>query len=196
MAWYATSTDEFEAAYFGEGATEIQPLGWPHWPASPALFMGDFPGVVRCAPLKLIGRQSTQTPLLSLLREGETREGTHSRALVLQSIETGAVVGFTTWDWHPRRKDTCLVDVYCHPNYWDQATDLLSALQLPKARRYVAYCDIDCEQKAKVLSKTGFSQTAGPRGRLPSTLARKGLLDVVLFEKASPAAGDGVAGAN
>ncbi|MBT4159992.1 MAG: hypothetical protein HOE54_01710 [Gammaproteobacteria bacterium] len=183
MDWYATSKDEFEAPYFEEGATEIQPLGWTHWPSSPALFMGDFPGAVRCAPLKLIGRQSTQTPFLSLLRDEERRKTTDSRTLVLQSEETTAVVGFTAWDWHPRRKDTCLVDVYCHPNYWDQARNLLLSLPLPRAKRYVAYSDIDCEHKAKVLLEAGFSQTTLPKRRLPSTLAKKSLLDVSLFEK-------------
>ena len=60
MAYYSQSQQEFEAAYFAPGQVEVQPLAWRHWPASVALFLGNFAGLVRCAPLQLIGRSSTK----------------------------------------------------------------------------------------------------------------------------------------
>src|SRR5690349_17471408 len=53
MAYYATSQAQFEANYFRAGETEIQPIGWSCWPSSSPLFAGDFPGLVRSAPLGL-----------------------------------------------------------------------------------------------------------------------------------------------
>jgi hypothetical protein len=185
MDWYATSSEAFEAAYWKKGTTEIQPVRWAHWPSSLALCMGDSPGVVRCVPLKLIGRQSSQRPFLPLLREEERRQavGEAPQALVLHNEETTAVVGFTAWDWHPLWDDTCLVDVYCHTNYWDKARNLLASLALPEADRYLAYSDIGCQEKIRVLVEEGFRQTAVFTRRVPSTSAKTAFLDVALFEK-------------
>jgi hypothetical protein len=185
MEWFATSKHEFEANYFQKGETEIQQLEWSHWPSSPALFLGDFPGIIRCAPLKLIGRQSTEGPLLSLLREEKKRQtaGDKPRAMVLQNQDTSAVVGFTAWDWHPLWEETCLVDVYCHPNYWNEAGNLLSSLVLPDAQHYLAYNDLACKPKTQVLLDEGFSQTAVFKRRVPKTKLHNSFLDVGLFEK-------------
>ena len=195
MDWNATSKDEFEATYFKKGKTEVQPLGWTHWPSSAALFLGDFPCVIRCAPLKLIGRRPTEGPLLPLLRDEKRRQadGRKPHALVLRNEATTAVVGFAAWDWHPLWEDTCLVDVYCHPNYWDEAGDLLASLSLPETDRYIAYGEVDCRHKRRVLLEQGFKQTAVFKRRVPSTKAKKSFLDVTLFEKGSSTAGVAVA---
>ena len=196
MDWTATSKDEFEATYFQKGKTEIQPLGWTHWPSSPALFLGDSPCVVRCAPLKLIGRRSTEGAFLPILRDeiGRQAAGKEPHALVLRNEATTAVVGFAAWDWHPLWEDTCLIDVYCHPNYWDKAGNLLTSLSLPETDRYVAYGEVDCIHKTRVLLEQGFRQAAIFKRRVPNTKAKKSFLDVSLFEKASSDASAAIAG--
>jgi GNAT superfamily N-acetyltransferase len=185
MAYHATSREEFEAAYFTTAETAIQPLDWTHWPASPALFIGDFPGIVRCAPLKLIGRQTSEAALLPLIREEKRRQesGAPPQTLALQNRLTTAVVGMAVWDWHPIWPDTCLVDIYCHPNYWDKAGDLLAALSLPDLDSYLAYGDNGCKQKFNILLEAGFNQTVTFKKRIPSYLSNAGLIDVVLFER-------------
>jgi hypothetical protein len=185
MDWCATSREEFETAYFKKGKTAIEPLGWTHWPSSPALFMGGFPGVVRCAPLRLIGRRSTQAPFLHLLWDQARLPGARPQARVLRNEATTAAVGFAVWAWHPLWEDTCVVDVYCHPDYWDEAGDLLASLPLPEADRTVAYGEVDFGEKAGVLLAQGFRQTAVLKGRVPSTCDRRSFLDVAVFEKAS-----------
>jgi hypothetical protein len=185
MEWYATSKDRFERKYFARAETEIQLPQWTHWPSSAALFLGDFPCIVRCASLRLIGRQSTEGPFLPLLRDAEKRQaaGEKPRALVLVNTHTTAVVGLVAWDWHPLWKDICLVDVYCHPSYWDSAGGLLSSLPLPDAERYVAYSDTNCSQKTALLLDHGFRQTATLKGRVPSTCAKTFFLEVALLER-------------
>jgi hypothetical protein len=185
MAWYAEGRETFENAYFSAGKVEIQPLAGPHWLASGALFMGDYPGLVRCAPLGLTGRRSTEGPLLGPLQDEERRRGVGEppRALVLQQTETTAVAGLTLWDWHPLWPDTCVVDVYCHPDYWEQAGPLLQALVLPAADRYVAYADAGDGFKAGVLREAGFREMVVLKDRVARDAARTGWVDVAVYER-------------
>ena len=185
MEWYATSKEEFESAYYAPGETEIQPIGWAHWPSSSALYVGNSPCVLRCAPLRLIGRCITEGPLLPLLREEEKRRSVREnpRAVVLCNKPAAAVVGLTVWDWHPLWQDVCLVDIFCHPNYWDEAAALFRALELPQAERYVAYSDANCQHKSQLLSDEGFEQTVTLKRRVPSDRAKSSFLDVAVYER-------------
>ncbi len=185
MAYYSGPRDEFEAWYFADGPTAIEPVDWRHWPSSPALFIGDFGGVVRSAPLKRFGRGSTEGPLLYVIRDHlkGREEGEKPRALALVQKKSTAVVGLAVWGWHPLWPQTCLLDVYCHPNHWDGAGDLLAALELPEAQRYVAYGDAGCPQKHEILKAADFRQSAVLPMRLPANRARTHFVDVLVFEK-------------
>lgn len=173
MAFYSQSQAEFEASYFAPGPVTIQPLAWPHWSASAPLFLGDFPGLIRCAPLQLFGRSSTEGPLLDALLAATQRQaaGEPLQVLALQNQATGAVVGLAAWNWHPVWPETVLVDCYCHPAYWRHADDLLQALPLPAAVRRVAYVDGGHAVKATCLAAAGFQ----PVATLPQWLAADAL---------------------
>jgi hypothetical protein len=164
MAFYSRSPAEFAATYFVVAPVEIQPLSWSHWPTSAPLFLGDFPGLVRCAPLHLIGRSSTEEPLLGALLAAAQQE--LPQVFALQNQATSAVVGLAAWNWHPVWPDTVLVDCYCHPAYWRHAGDLLQALPLPNVRR-VAYVDVGNAAKAELFAQTGFH----PVATLPNWIA-------------------------
>jgi GNAT superfamily N-acetyltransferase len=185
MAWYTGSWEAFEAEYFAAGASEIQEADWPHWPASAALFIGNFPGVVRCAPLGLFGRISTEGALLTLIQaeEGRRAGGESPRAKALVQTESGAQVGLAIWEWDPLWPETCLVDLYCHPRFWNRGSELLAALELPKAERYLAYTDPGCQEKGRELLAAGFRATARHQRRVAVDAARAGWADVVAWEK-------------
>jgi hypothetical protein len=185
MEWYATSKEEFESAYYARGETEIRPIAWTHWPSSSALFVGDSPCVVRCAPLRLIGRRITEGPLLPLLRGEEKRRsaGENPRAAVLCNKPTTAVVGLAVWAWHPLWRDVCLAGVFCHPDFWDESVDLFRALDLPQAERYIAYSDVNCAHKSQLLSDEGFEHTVTLKRRVPSARSKSSFLDVAVFER-------------
>lgn len=155
MAYFVGGETAFLADYFASGTTQIEPLGWHHWPASQPLFAGAWPGYVRCAPLGLVGRQITEEAFLPLLREQEA-----GQAVVLLQQETGAVCGFACWQWHPIWPDVVLLDVYCHPRHWERAPELLAGLALPEADRLLAYADEDCPQKWVLLEGMGLQKTA------------------------------------
>lgn len=173
MAYYRTSAAEFEASYFARPAEPsglaIQPLHWSHWPVAGPLFLGDFPGVVRCVRAGIFGRESSEGGLLPLLLENESRQkaGEPATTVVLQQQATGAILGLATYQWHPLWPDTYLLDLYYHPAYWEQAAPLVTALQLPPQPRSVAYVDTGHQAKQTVLSALGFQ----PVATLPHWLA-------------------------
>jgi GNAT superfamily N-acetyltransferase len=185
MEYYSASKEEFEGHYFARGKAEVMEANWTHWPASPALFMADVPGKVRCAPLRLFGRVSTEGSFLFLLKAEAERKaaGKNSQARVLQSKRTGAVVGLAMYDGHPLWPDTCLMDVYCHPNCWRRAGEMLEALSAPPADRCVAYGDPECPAKNRVLRRAGFRKVAAFRQRIAADRAKTGFVDVIEFEK-------------
>jgi hypothetical protein len=184
MDYYRATREEFESSWFASGPTEVQPLAWVHWPVSAPLFMGDFPGRVRCARLGMIGRCSSEGHLLKLLFEERLpAEGRKPGALVLRSKSGGAVVGFAASGRHPIWSVLCLVDVFCHPSFWDKAGDLLAALELPSQGHLVAYADVGWTAKARVLRRAGFKRTATLSRWAPQDAARTGFADVAVYEK-------------
>jgi hypothetical protein len=187
MALYAAPRTQFEDSYFHAGATEIQPFGWSCWPSSCPLFAGDFPGLVRSAPLGLIGRMITEDPFLPLLYDASLGGQEHElpRAMALRNVSTGAVLGFALWMWHPIWPDTCLLDVYCHPDYWGRAHELFAVLTLPDAHRYVAYVDDGFTQKRDLLEDLGFRPTATLPGYAAASALKTTYADVSIFEKAA-----------
>ncbi|MCE7989599.1 MAG: hypothetical protein DYG89_51275 [Caldilinea sp. CFX5] len=189
MAYYRTSQADFEARYFAQPAAAddlvIQPLAWPHWPASAALFLGDFPGVMRCVRGEIVGRESSEGGLLPLLLEAEQRqqEGKAPRSFVLYHRATNAVLGFATGDWHPHWPGNYLLDLYCHPAYWEQAPALLNALPLPSALRTIIYADSSDQAKQNVLMALGFQLVATLPRWLVVDPAHARPVDVLIFAR-------------
>ena len=185
MEYYVHDKTNFEAHYFAKEQCSIEALNWCHWPASAALFLADIPGRVRCLTLGLLGRSSTEGPMLNLLQQNEYRaeqEHAISVRVLVQNISQ-AVVGMALWSWDKQWPGTCLIDVYCHPHFWDQATDLLAALEIPEAERYVAYGDLSCKVKDQYLEAHGFQQTGTLAGRIALDKARLNFADVSVWEK-------------
>jgi len=185
MAYYAQSQTAFEAAYFAPGPVTIEPLAWRHWPAAASLFLGDFPGLVRCAPLALIGRASAEGPLLPALIDAAQRqaEAQPPAVLALCNQATTALMGLAAWAWHPIWPDVCLVDCYCHPHAWEQAAQLLATLQWPGATRTLVYIDRGNEAKATLFAQAGFKPVATLPQWLAADHAQKEWVDVVVWQK-------------
>lgn len=185
MAYYRQDQATFEANYFTTASLVVEPLTWRHWPTSVPFFLGDFPGLVRCAPLQLVGRQSSEGALLPALIESEERqrEQTAPNTVVLRNQSTHAVMGLAAWRWDPLWPETCLVDLYCHPQVWSQAGDLLAALELPAADSYLAYVDEGWAAKVHALNAAGFRQTARLPRRIRTQATGEIAIDVLVFEK-------------
>jgi len=187
MSYFVQTKQEFEADYFAPGRAEISPLDWPHWPTAAALFTGDFPGVVRCAPLGLIGRKVTEGPLLPVIREHRQQQhlqqgGSTPRAWALHKPHNGAVVGLCAVGPDPLWPNTNCLDIYCHPDFWNHAEELLSKIAFPKQERVIAYADSLCPQKQAVLRAAGFKAVATIPRWIAADLICAKFADAVLYE--------------
>jgi hypothetical protein len=185
MDYYSTSREEFEEWYFAAGEMSVEPLDWPHWPASVALFMGGSPGIARCVQLGLVGRTSTESSLLPVVRrEIAARErGEDPRVLALVSKETTAVTGLAAVGPHPLWSALCVVDIYCHPGAWGKADELLGGLRLPEDRMCVAYVEPSCAERKRVLEGVGFRPAGLLRARVPADAAKTAFIDVEVMER-------------
>jgi GNAT superfamily N-acetyltransferase len=162
MTWSHVPLAAFEQDYFAPGPTSLEGIDWPHWPTAPALFTADLPGIVRCAPLNLHGRSSTEEALLPWI-QGRTATPHRGQVFVLRK-PNGAVVALAAWTLSASNPGTLSVDVFCHPNFGADAENLLrhtlaGAPPLPA----VALTDTDDLPKAAVLQALGFK----PAGRHP-----------------------------
>ena len=102
---------------------------------------------------------------------------------VLKQQETEAVLGVATWGLDAVWPGQCLVDIYCHPEYWSWGDDLLAAIVLPKMHRYVAYCDVGFAAKEAVLEGAGFERVATLAGWVPVDRAETAFADVGVWER-------------
>lgn len=166
MAYYQTSAAAFNQQFFTPPLAPddlvVEPLDWRHWPTSAPLFLGDFPGVIRSIRAEIFGRASTEGGLLPLLLEGAARQqqGEAPTTVVLHNRVTAAVLGLATYQQHPLWPDSRLLDLYCHPDYWDRTPALLQALSLPTQERIIAYADRDHTAKYRALTAAGFTLAA------------------------------------
>lgn len=159
MAYFTESS--FTKKYFAAAPVTIRALDWQHYPTSAALFAAAVSGVVRCWPLQLIGRCNSEGALLVLM-ERIQKNALSCGAFGLQKAN-GALVGFAMWDCDSNWPDVALVDIFCHPHFWEYGSKLLSSMlqSIPDSNRgLIAYSDIQCPQKSEILHQAGFSHKA------------------------------------
>lgn len=185
MEWYADAKGAFDNKFFRAGSVQVQPLGWPHWPAAAPLLAGGWTGVVRCAPAGVVGRMSSESPVLDLVFDNiNAREGRqHETSFVLVRENTDAVLGIASWKPDKVWPKTQLVDVYCHPEHWDHAPKLLSALQPPPGGRQIAYADAASTAKCDALERCGFSKSGNLPMQIAADKSESSWTDVVVYEK-------------
>lgn len=182
MTWTPGPLADFEAEYFAPGPAAITSLGWAHWPTAPALFTAALPGLVRCAPLKLFGRKSTEGELLPWIKA--RGDATAPEQVFVLQKPNGAVAGLAAWTRDEFSPGTLCADVFCHPAFQPQAGALLRhTLAIAPAQKCVAYADATCPAKAAALRALGFRfATSWPR-RLAVDAAATGFADLLMFER-------------
>ena len=185
MAYYPGGESTFYESYFVDQLLTISRLDWCDWPSSIPLFIGDYPGSVRSVAMHLIGRESTEGPLVRRLQAEIERkkDGKGPRTAVLTGNTTGAVFGLATCDRHPIWRGSGLVDLYCHPRAWDRGAELMGALELDPAERTIAYCDAGLGEKEAILDAAGYRPVATFEKRVAVDEARSCLVDVREWEK-------------
>ena len=186
MAFYRPSEDVFRKDYFKAGDVVVERLAPEHYPGMPVLFSGAFGRVVRSVgSMRLFGLGSSEGPLIPLLKDELERleEGKAIRTSVAHVKETSSVVGVATIDRDPVWPGTCVVDVFCHPEFWTHAGALLDQITWPDAHRYVAYCDVGWQEKETALGEAGFEREATLKHWVSVDRAATDFVDVNLWVK-------------
>ncbi len=170
MALYRADETTFYQSYFRQQPWGIRCLNWSDWPASGALFLGEFPTFIRSVGLKQFGRCTTEDTVLELLEREKKREahGLPPSAKVLVLEETGAIAGLAHWRLLDSFDDVCLLDFFCHPTYTGSAFDLVSSLELPESKRVIALADVQDRTKEEALEELDFRPVSGQDLRILS----------------------------
>ncbi len=182
MAYYAADEATFYHHYYSGKATQIRDIQWSDWAASAALFLGDFPSTVRNLGMGLIARSSAEASFMELLHRQEKDTST-SIAKVLVCEQSGAVAGLATWSWDPLWPNTCLLDFFLHPSHSQETDRLLGALELPRAERYLAYCDAGDNAKQSALTAFGFRSVGTLTRYVAIDHLRTNFADVDIWER-------------
>ena len=101
------------------------------------------------------------------------------------------MVDWVMWSDHPLWPDACLVDLYCHPDFWEEGAALLQALELPESHACLAYCDVGLQPKATVLTAAGFRCGATLNQRVAADRVQTGWVDVEVWENKGNFQADG-----
>jgi hypothetical protein len=159
MARWATDRVSFESHWFGVQSTAVRPLDWCDWIAATPLLTGDAADSLRAVGVGLLGRTMPEEAFLPLLQaeEASDNKGQRSAAVVLRG-ERGAVLGFAAQVpdriWRGRN----LLDIYCHPQWWDRAAELVDAVA--PTTPCASYVEPKAADKKEVLAKSGFHHVA------------------------------------
>ncbi|MDA0989579.1 MAG: hypothetical protein O3A51_02360 [Verrucomicrobia bacterium] len=149
---------QFQEDYFAPCDAVIEPVDWKHWPTVGVLFISDLPGVIRSAPVRAFGLTSAESPMIPLLMDRYKNKPETIRGQVLVNPQTQAAVGIGTWGYAAQWPGTVVADVFCHPNFWHRAPELLQAMTLPDAEQVVGYVDDTCPGKRDAFESLGFRE--------------------------------------
>jgi GNAT superfamily N-acetyltransferase len=162
MTFYTGPEQGFNSEMFQTSSVDVVPLAWSHWPMMQPLFMGGWPGAARMIAYGLKGRMIAEEEPLAMIQTNEQREmrGETPNTFALRSRASQAIVGVASLNWHPLWQSGCLLDIYCHPDFWNNAPALLDALEFSPGTPVMAYADSTCPQKVDLLKQHGFTQQA------------------------------------
>ncbi|MBC8230089.1 GNAT family N-acetyltransferase [bacterium] len=172
------ANDDFEAKYFAKGKMCVKEVQWNDWGKMPALtgiVDGDY---LRSIAFNIYGPASFEGGFLGFKRELE--EGENFRDAKLLASENGAIVAFATIIPDSRwRGDVYILDIFAHPNFWDDAAKLLNELKFPQGK-IQCYSDSTPTGKSGCLEKVGFHQEAVMKKQIRRD---ENILDVSVFAK-------------
>lgn len=181
MARYFEAPADFEREWFAGTRVELGAIDWTHWVTAIPLFLHPAGGSVRLWAAGLFGRALPEEALLRFLRDAVPEIGpADRRAYVATLPDSGAAVGWasaTAVPWFPGAR---IVDVFCHPDHWDCAPELLERLALP-ARHNLAACDPGQIEKQRALAAHGFKPVVTLSGWLEPVLPRPADPSLVLL---------------
>ncbi|MDP6776134.1 MAG: hypothetical protein QGI83_05155, partial [Candidatus Latescibacteria bacterium] len=122
--------------------------------------------------------------LRPIQREQDRRErSARPQFVALRNQESASVVGLAAVGPDPLWPDTHLLDVYCHPKFWERAAEMVRAILPAEGDRCLAYSDSDCPAKGKALEEAGFGSAFTHRNWVGGHTDGDARLDVRVWER-------------
>ena len=186
---YHVSPD-FEAKYFAKRPVHVKDVEWQDWGKMSALTGIVYGDYLRSIAFEMYGANNFEGTFLSFKKELEEKQRYHDTKLL--ETEDRAIVAFATLTSDSRfRGSVYLLDVFAHPNFWDDVPGLISSMNLknrfasplrsePKAK-IQCYVDSTLTGKAKCLEVAGFKLEAELKNQMRSG---EDLLHVLIYAKA------------
>ncbi|GIX08188.1 MAG: hypothetical protein KatS3mg115_2591 [Candidatus Poribacteria bacterium] len=154
----------FERRYFAPRPVQSRPVRWEDWGPMNALtsiLVGDWLRSVSVLR-RVEGPTHIEASFLQMRQQVEAGE-----ALVrVLAAEDGAVVGFGAIGRHPLWREVRLLELFCHPNFFDRVPELVQPLMKAADRPLIAYADEESVQKIAALRSLGFEVEARLRDRV------------------------------
>ncbi len=162
MRWFVE--EDFEDRFFAPASVSVRETNWGDWPLLEALYRVTEGWFLRSVAMSQYIIAGYEGPYLELRRRME--KGAMKTVRVLQA-DGGAVVGHATLAEQPQwHGDPLLLDFFVHPNFYQQAGELLDAMELPRTRKVQCYADSAATEKMELLEGVGFSREATLGGQL------------------------------
>ena len=157
--------DAFLGAYFASRPATARELRWADWGPLTALTTSHDGDWLRSVTWRMEGPTNFEGGFLDFREQVSDGDDIMARVLV---TDDGARVGVATLAPHPLWRETRLLDVLCHPNFWADAGKLVDALA--PAGKVVTYCDSASADKRAALVAAGFTAEAAVSDRVRRTL--------------------------
>ncbi len=160
MRWFVQA--DFEERYFAPRAAAPRPVQWADWALLQALMSIEYGWTLRSIEFQMYGFSGFEGEFL-LLMKGLTSE----KIVAAQVLETddGAAAGLATVskrpEWH---FDTLLLDLFIHPNFYDQGGKLLDGVP-NLGRKVQCFVGHDSPEKTAMLEAAGFMHEATLKGQ-------------------------------
>ncbi|MGD9518978.1 MAG: GNAT family N-acetyltransferase [Armatimonadota bacterium] len=150
--------EDFVEDYFSPGPISVRNTRWGDWPLLEALYASTEDWVVRSTRLRLYGQKSFEGPFLTLMQALYERR---IRQSLVMTKPDGAVVGHATvWVIKEVPGEPWLLELLVHPNFRNQAGEMLSHVFVPPTHKLQAHADSDAWDKHCLLRSMGLWREA------------------------------------
>jgi len=153
------ASPDFEAKYFAKRPVHVKDVEWQDWGKMTALtgiVHGDY---LRSIAFEMYGANNFEGTFISFKKDLEEKQRYHDAKLL--ETEDRAIVAFATLISDSRfRGGVHILDVFAHPNFWDDVPSLISGMNLKSQVKIQCYVDATPTGKAKSLEVAGFQQEA------------------------------------
>jgi len=169
---------DFDAKYFAKRPAHVKDVEWQDWGKITALTGIVYGDYLRSIAFEMYGANNFEGTFLGFKKDQEENKRYHNAKLL--ETEDRAIVALATLISDSRfRGGVYILDVFAHPNFWDDVPSLISAMNLPQAK-IQCYVDSTPTNKAKSLEVADFQQEAELKNQI-----RRGedFLDVSIFAR-------------